>query len=39
MITQKSYVTLFTLCPLKETVLRNIDIKQQETCEKFKNKG
>ena len=37
-ITQKSCVTLFPLCPLK-TVVGYIDIKQQETYEKLKNRG
>ena len=38
-ITQKSCVTLFPLWSLKKAVVGYIDIKQQETYQKPKNKG
>ena len=38
-ITQRSCVTLFPLWSLKKTVVGYIDIKQQETYEKVKNRG
>ena len=38
-ITQKSRVTLFSLWSLKTTVVGYIDLKQQETHEKLKNRG
>ena len=38
-ITQKRYVTLFPLQSLKKAVVGYIDVKQQETYEKVKNRG
>ena len=38
-ITTKSCVTLFPLQSLKKTVVGYIDVKQQETYEKLKNRG
>ena len=38
-ITQKSCVTLFSMWYLEKTVVAYIDVKQQETYEKLKNRG
>ena len=38
-ITQKSCITLFPLWSLKKNGVGYIDVKQQETYEKLKNRG